>query len=435
MRTIRTWLSATAGGLPRTFWHLWTVTLINRLGSFVIIYMTLYLSLVRDYSAGTIGLLLSLQGAGAVVGTQIAGVLADRWGRRKTLLLSNFAAAAVLLSLAFVTDVWAIGALMAGVGAALNMARPAFSAMLADIIPAHDRVRAFTLNYWAINLGFSGAALLAGLVAGYDYQLIFFINAAALTFTGLIVAFKVPETRPVSAAPATAKTAAPRGALRVIARDRVFLVFVWLTFLPAFLLASMEALLPLQVTGTGLSEQDFSWIIATNGIVIVAGQLFVPKLVDGKRRSRVLALACVFWAVGVGAVGLVSTVPLFIVTVLIWTVGEMLQTPANSATVADLSPVEMRGRYQSAFSLSFQGAMLIAPVLGGVGMQYLGNWWWAIAFGIGMAAALGNLIAEPAREKRLAAVYEAERRHAAAIAAAITTTAAEPDGDLKPATA
>ncbi|GAA4919577.1 putative MFS family arabinose efflux permease [Stackebrandtia albiflava] len=425
MTAVRNWFRLTVGGLPRAFWHLWVVTLINRLGSFVLIYLTIYLSVVRDLEPGTIGLLLSAQGAGAIAGTQFAGVLTDRWSRRKTLMLSNFAASVVLLALAFAEQVWAMGVMLVLLGAALNMARPAFSAMITDIIRPADRVRAFTLNYWAINLGFAGAALLAGLVAGLDFHLIFFVNAAALAATGLLVLLKVPETRPVVVAADPA--AAPVRVGRVLVRDRVFLSFIGLTFLPAFLMISLETLLPLQVTGSGLTEQQYSYIIATNGVIIVAGQLFIPRLVEGRRRSRVLALSCLFWAAGVGFVGVADTVAVFMLTVLIWTIGEMLQTPANSATIADLAPPTMRGRYQAAYSLAFQVSGLVAPVLGGLGMQYLGRWWWAVAAGVGVVAAIGNLVAEPARERRLAAVYAAEARAAKETQAAQDDSATAPE--------
>lgn len=405
MRSARNWFTETTGGLPRTFWHLWLVTLINRLGSFVVIYMTLYLSMVRRFEPFEVGVLIAAQGAGAIVGTQVAGVLADRWGRRKTLLLSNFSAVAVLVALSFMDDKWSIGLLLGAMGAALNLARPAFSAMIADLIAPADRMRAYTLNYWAINLGFSGAALLAGIVAQFDYRLIFLVNAVAIAMTGLIVLFLVPETRPVFAGvPDSPRAAQPRGAFRAIVRDRVFLAFVGLTFLPAFLMSSLEVLLPLQVTGVGLTEREYGWIIATNGVIIVVGQLFVPRLVGRARRTRVLALASLFWAAGVGLTGVATSVPLFMATVLIWTVGEMLQTPANSATVADLAPADMRGRYQAAFSLSYQASTLTAPVLGGLALQYLGGGWWFLAAGIGVAAAVGNLLAERSRERRLAPV-------------------------------
>ena len=436
MRAARSWFTETAGGLPRTFWHLWAVTLINRLGSFVVIYMTLYLSAVRHFSAVDVGVLMAFQGAGAIAGTQVAGVLADRWGRRKTLLASNLLGTVVLFALALVDGKWAIAGLLTAMGAALNLARPAFSAMIADLIAPADRVRAYTLNYWAINLGFSGAAILAGVVAHYDYRLIFVVNAAAIAFTGLIVLFKVPETRPTFVAvPDTARTAQPRGALRAILRDRVFLVFVGLTFLPAFLMSSLEVLLPLQVIGSGLTEQQYSWIIATNGVIIVVGQLFVPKLVDGRRRSRVLALASVFWAVGVGLTGVASGVPVFMLTVLVWTIGEMLQTPANSATVADLAPADMRGRYQAAFSLSYQASTLTAPVLGGLALQHLGSAWWGVAAAIGLAAAAGNLLAERSRERRLAAVGAGTEDGAALAEPASGEAAPKPEGAVQAAAA
>lgn len=419
MRTPHSWLRDTLGGLPRVFWHLWIVTLTIRTGNFVIVYLTLYLSVARELPPATIGVLLGLLGAGSVVGNQVSGVLADRWGRRKTLLLSIFATVAVLAAMATATTTWWLGALLTCFGAALNVARPVFAAMVIDIVEPADRVRAFTLNYWANNLGFAAAALLAGVAAGHHFQLIFAINAATAMAAGMLVWLKIPETRPDDGTPpsfqpyglrnsaAEPRLVRPRGGMRTLAADRVFLVFVGLTFLPAFLQTQLETLLSLQVTDVGLTERQYSWIIAVNGVAIVLGQLFVPKLVDGKRTSRVLALAALLWALGVGITGFADTVAVFMLSVLVWTLGEMLQTPGMSATLADLSPVDMRGRYQATFTLAWQLSSLLAPVLGGLGLQHLGGSWWLIGAGIGVLAALGNLAAEPARERRLAAARAA----------------------------
>ncbi|MGH8880471.1 MAG: MDR family MFS transporter [Stackebrandtia sp.] len=401
MRTVRSWFAEATGGLPRVFWHLWTVTLINRLGSFAQVYMTLYLAVARDLPLGTVGLLISLAGVGSIVGTQLSGVFTDRWGRRRMLLISHTLTVAVLVSLIFMTSVTAIAILMALFGATREAARPAFTAMIADIIEPADRVRAFNLNYWAINVGFSGAALLAGLAATLDFRLNFAVNALATAFAVVLIAWKLPESRP-TAVPSSTSAAKPRNSMRVIASDGVFLAFVGLSFLPAFIQTALFSLLPIQVTSVGLTEAQYGVIIAVNGIIIVIGQLFIPKLVKGYRHTRVLIVASLIWTAGTAMTGAVGSMVLFMVSVAIWTIGEMLQTPAQMATVSDLSPMDMRGRYQATFALSFQVSTLFVPAIGGIVMQQLGGNWWFIVAGLGVVAAVGNLLAEPARERRLA---------------------------------
>ncbi|MFD0786560.1 MFS transporter, partial [Micromonospora azadirachtae] len=79
MRTVQSWFRDTAGGLPARFWYLWTGTLINRLGSFVLVFLAIYLTQERGFSASQAGLVIGLWGVGGAVGTTIGGTLADRW--------------------------------------------------------------------------------------------------------------------------------------------------------------------------------------------------------------------------------------------------------------------------------------------------------------------------------------------------------------------
>ena len=104
-----------------------------------------------------------------------------------------------------------------------------------------------------------------------------------------------------------------------------------------------------------------------------------------------------------------GTVSLYAVTVLIWTAGEMLNSPSHSALIADLAPANLRGRYQGAFSLSWSVASAGAPIIGGWVQQHLGDpALWLGCGVIGMIVAVGNLIAGPARERRIAALRSAE---------------------------
>jgi MFS family permease len=403
---VREWLRQAAGGLPRTFWLLWTGTLINRLGSFVIIFLAVYLTGERGFSQSRAGLVIGLYGAGATIGTLAGGVLADRWGRRPTLLTAQFGAAALMLALGFAHDYWRILTLAFLLGTFAEAARPAFSAMMIDIVPERDRVRAFSLNYWAINLGFAIAAAGAGLAAQVDYLLLFVADAGTTVITALIGLFFLAETRPVRAR--TARINAGPG-LGAVFRDRAFIGFLLLNLCAVIVIFQHMSTLPIAMLADGLGPATFGWVIAVNGVLIVCGQLFVPRLIEGRSRSKVLALATLIVGAGFGLVAFAGSAWFFALTVVIWTLGEMLQSPSNSALVADLSPATLRGRYQGVNSLSWSVGAALAPIAGGFVQEHLGGAaLWLGCFGVCALVAAGQRLSGPAWERRIARLRTAE---------------------------
>ncbi|MEH0983782.1 MDR family MFS transporter [Micromonospora sp. CPCC 205556] len=402
MRTVRGWFRDTTGGLPRAFWYLWTGTLINRLGSFVLVFLAIYLTQERGFSASQAGLVLGLWGVGGAVGTTVGGTLADRWGRRPTLLTAHLGAATMMLALGFARDLpeVAAGALLLGTFA--EAARPAFGAMMIDVVPERDRLRAFSLNYWAINLGFACAAVLAGFAAQAGYLLLFVVDAATTLVTALIIFTRVKETR-VASAPVRRTSDAPAGALRTIATDRIFLGFVVLNLFGALVFLQHISMLPIAMGDSGLTPATYGSVIALNGVLIVVGQLFVPRLIRGRNRSHVLALASLVMGVGFGLTAFADAAWFYGVTVLIWTLGEMLNSPSNATLIAELSPARLRGRYQGVFSLSWQVAGAVAPILGGLVREQRGNSaLWLGCAAIGALMAVAHLVSGPARERRAA---------------------------------
>ncbi|HKT01064.1 MAG TPA: MFS transporter, partial [Rugosimonospora sp.] len=390
---MRGWLRQTAGGLPAGFWYLWTGTLVNRLGSFVLIFLAIYLTRVRGFSTSYAGLVLGLYGAGGAIGTLTGGVLADRWGRRRTLLLSYLSGAGCMVTLGLLRDRYAIALGAALLGCASELARPAFSAFVVDLVPERDRLRAFTLNYWAINLGFSCAAVLAGLAASVHYSVLFAVDAGTTLVTAGIVLTRVREPR----RPVRATAGVRPDGLGTVFRDRVFLAFVGLNLLLALIFMQHLSMLPVAMGHDGLTPATYGLVIALNGVLIVLGQLFVPRLIGHHDRARVLALAALVTGLGFGLTTFTHTAPLYALTVLIWTLGEMLNSPSTATTLATLSPAALRGRYQGVFSLSWSGASFAAPVLGGLVQQHLG--WPALWLGgaaIGAVTAAGHLLSGPA---------------------------------------
>jgi MFS family permease len=404
---LRRWYRANVGGLPGTYWYLWAGMLINRLGGFAVLFLSLYLTTARGLSPASAGLVVGAHGVGGVLGVLTGGVLADRWGRRSTLLTCHAAAAVLMLGLAFSHWLPLIAVVTALIGFAQSMAGPAFVAAIVDVVPEPDRTRAFNLQFWAFNLGMAGASLLAGIVAEISFTLLFVLDAAATLVTFVILLLRVPETR--GGAPERSD-ATPPGGLRTALTDRIFLAFVGLTFVLAVLTMQTSTILPLAMHADGLRPSAYGLVAAFAGALIVLGQLFVPRLISGRLKGHVLAVSAAVVGLGIGAVGLAHALPAYLAAATVWTVGSMLAAPPNAQINADLSPPELRGRYQAVFYLTFPAAGFVAPALGGWSLQHLGNWHWALCGLAGVLAAAGHLLASPARERRVSPVITESSR-------------------------
>jgi MFS family permease len=398
---VRGWFQQATGGLPRQFWFLWIGTLINRLGSFVVIFLAIYLTGERHFSQSQAGLVIGVYGVGGAIGTTVGGVLADRWGRRPTMLTAQFGAAGLMLTLGFAYAYWQILAVTFALGVLTEAVRPAFSAMMVDVVPDHDRVRAYSLNYWAINLGFALSAVGAGLAARADYLLLFVIDAGSTLITALIGLLFLAETKP-SGAPAGSARKRSSGGLLLALRDRTFVLYLIISLGTVIVMMQHLSTLPIAMAADGLSAATYGWVIAVNGVLIVLGQLFVPRLIENFDRSRVLAAAALIMGIGFGLVAFANVAWFFALTVVIWTLGEMLQSPSNAATVAALSPAWLRGRYQGLSSLNWSAGTALAPIVGGFTQQHLGDAaLWLGCFGLCALVAVGHLVTGPRRERRI----------------------------------
>ncbi|WP_327235940.1 MFS transporter [Streptomyces sp. NBC_01317] len=380
----------TVSGLPREFWWLWTSTLVNRLGAFVATFMALYLTMDRGYSASYAGLVVSLHGLGGVVSSLVAGVMTDRLGRRPTMLIAQTSTAASVALLGFMHDPLAIAGVAFLVGMTSNASRPAVQAMMADIVRPEDRVRAFSLNYWAINLGFAISSAGAGFVAEYSY-LAGFLGEALLTFACAVVVFlKLPESRPVRAKSAAQTSVAPDVGMGAVLRDGRFMSVVGLSFLVSLIFMQGYVALPVAMGTDGFTSADYGLAIAVNGVLIVVMQIPVTRFIEHRDPRRLLILSSLLAGYGFGLTAFADSIAVYALTVCVWSMAEIVNAPTQTGLVVRLSPVHGRGRYQGMYTLSWAASALVAPLVGGFVIDHFGAvWLWGTCAVLGTVAGLG----------------------------------------------
>ncbi|MEV0129594.1 MFS transporter [Dactylosporangium sp. NPDC050688] len=360
-------------GLPTAFWWLWITTLINRVGGFVSVFLMLYLTLDRGFTASTAGLVIALCGLGGTAGNLLGGVLTDRVGRRPVLMGAQLLNAATTLLLGFVEPKAAIVVVAFFACLTANASKPAMMAIVADIIPEQDRGRAFSLNFWAINIGFGVGATVAGLAAEWDYLVLFVAEAVATVICGVVVYWKVPETRPV-ALPAEEGTAAPAriGIFRVLADGR-FVALLCTTAALCLLYQQASTTLPVTMARTGLTPAQFGLVIGVNGLLVVVLQIPVTRIVATANRSVLLALASLLSGWGFGLVVFAHTTWFYAVTVAVWTVGECVLAPVAVEMATRFAPDTARGRYLGLYSIATSSLpAMVGPALGGLLLDRLG---------------------------------------------------------------
>lgn len=398
-------LKALVGGLPGPFWTLWVGTLINRLGSFVLPFLTLFLTVQRGVSPASASAMVGLYGLGAFGASLAGGAIADRLGRRAALLLSLFGGAVMMLVVPWVTGMVALGAAVTTLGFFAELYRPGVSAAITDLVPSADRPRAFALLYWVINVGAAVAPVLAGFLATRSYVTLFVADAATMAIYGLVVLWWVPETRPVVTAPLATGGArvAPSGLL-VAFRDPLLVGISLGTLLVASLFFQAISTLPLEILADGLGESGFGLAIGANGLLVVLASLPIAHLVAGRRPLPVLALAAAITGLGLGLTGPASTVATYALTVAVWTLGEIMLAPVAPSLVAELAPIHLRGAYQGVFHAGWGLAAFLGPLVGGAVLQRFGaGVLWPSCLATGLAAAALFLALVPLHRRRTAA--------------------------------
>jgi len=382
--------------LPRGAWILYGETLVNRLGTFVLVFLVLWLTRI-GWSVGMAGLAVSVYGLGGLFASLAGGWLADRFGRRRTIALSMFSSAAVLLTLPHARETFTVLTLAGLAGLTSELYRPAASGLLSDLIPAGRRVPGFAVYRLAINLGHSVGPAIGGFVAERSFVWVFTADAATSVAAGIVALTMLPEGR------CSTREEDPAGGFRgALAADRSFLVFLGATMIVTLIAFQSTASFPLQVRASGLTSVHYGLLMSLNGLLVV---LFELPLVGFTRRLRprpVMAVGIALTGIGFGLVAWADTFAVFALTVFVWTAGEIAFTPVASAYVGDVAPDALRGRYYGAFGLTHSLGIVLGPGLGTALYAVSPGGLWGACAGLGLAGALLVLASPRPRPGRAA---------------------------------
>jgi MFS family permease len=344
--------------LPRPVWILFAGTFLNKFGAFVIPFLSLYMT-GGGFSVTQAGIAMGAYGAGHFLACLIGGHLADSIGRRPTLVLSMFSTAVVMLTLSFARSFGLIVALTMLAGLTGELYRPACSALLADLVPQGQRIRAFAAYRMAFNAGWALGPATAGLIAKYSFTWLFIGDAVTSLAYGLIALAFLPK-----GLKSERKEAGWAEAAAVMKRDRKFQHLVVSSLLIGFVFFQMVSTFGLHVTKIGFSASTYGILISINGLLVVLFELPLTMVSQRFGFERSMIVGYILTGIGFGGNAFATTIPAMIGCMMIWSVGEMLTMPVAVAQIADLAPAHMRGRYMGAFGFTWATALMIGPVIG-----------------------------------------------------------------------
>jgi MFS family permease len=369
----------------RAFWDqlstsgrwLLSTTAVSTLGRGMTLPFTIiYVHEVRGIDLDVAGLLMSLIAVVAVLVTAPVGVLTDRLGARRMVLLGIAAQVSGSVVIAFATTVPAFVVGFVLLGVSFGVQWPAFNAMIATLVQGRLRTQYFGINFALVNLGIGIGGVVSGFLTDvsrpWTFTAIFLANAACFLVPAAVL---LGPLRRVAGAPPPASDGADpdQGYLAILRRPAVLWITA-LTFLTSFAgYGQMEAGFPAFARQVSeVSTRTIGFAFAANTVVIVGLQFLVLRLIDGHRRTRVflglVALWVAAWGV-LGATGLVAGTLLAAAGVIVFHVlfglGETMLQPTVPAIVNDLASDRDRGRFNAVSSGAFQLGAITAPAVAG----------------------------------------------------------------------
>ena len=366
-------------GLSRNSWYLCLVMLVNRSGTMVLPFMTIYCTQKLHFSITQAGTIMALFGAGAITGAFIGGKITDRIGFYDLQIFALLSGGVLFIVLGFQQTFLSIAVLSYVLSLCNESFRPANSSAIAHYSTAENKTRSFSLNRLAVNLGWAFGGALGGFIAGINYHLLFWVDGCTNIVAAILLLNLIPRVNFVK--PAIVDKALKKASSAY--RDYPYLVFIALTVLLGSSFFQIFAMQPVfYKTQWHLTEQYIGLTMAVSGLIITFFEMVIIHNIEGKRHhlqyvsAGALIIGCGFMLQNLLPPGAALAM---LVSVIV-TLGEMMSMPFMNSFWIGRTTNFNRGEYGGLYTMAWSSAQILGPAIGSqvIGCWGFGTLWWLI---------------------------------------------------------
>lgn len=363
-------------GLPKEVYIIFITTIINRLGGFVNVFLTIFLTQKLGMSFEKAGFYISLSGAASLIGIILGGHLGDFFGRKRVYVIAQSIAAFLFIPCGFLGNSYIVPFLLIMSAFFSSIVHPISGTMITDLVDKNDRKRAFSLLYFGINVGVAIGPIIAAYLF-YHYIQWLFWGDALTTFIAVILIIKyIPETK-LSYSEITEvnyeldeqEKIETGGTLIAFLKRPVLIFFTFANILTSFVYAQSNFALPVTMTnifGEKLGTVLFGNLMSFNAIVVIVFTIIVTKVTDKIKPIFNIAFSNILYAIGFGMMAFVYNMPFIVLSVYLWTIGEILGATNSGVFIAGHTPISHRSRFNAIIAFLRNIGHMLGPAIGGI---------------------------------------------------------------------
>jgi predicted MFS family arabinose efflux permease len=338
-------------GLSEEIWWLALITLINRAGTMVIPFLSLYLKEDLQFTVSDVGWVMSAFGLGSVAGSWLGGKLTDKIGFYKVMVRSLLSTGILFIALQFLNSFAGICIGIFLVMLVADTFRPAMFVALSTYSKPENKIRSLTLIRLAINLGFSAGPAIGGLIiTGLSYSGLFWIDGITCIIATLVMInvlnpkkAKVSDIfiveNPVSAY-----------------RDKTFLIFLVAMILFGVVFLQYFSTITIYYKDIhALSELQIGLILGINGLLIFIFEMPLIKWLENTKYTKLglMYFGAILTGLSLLILNFTSWSGVLIIGMVLMTVGEMVAFPFSNAFAVNRAQKGNQGEYMALYSMSF----------------------------------------------------------------------------------